>query len=364
MKRVICVISLSALLAFVYGCAPFASGQNPVHGSLGDASSWESSGQNVPNPDFVFGINTHWATGSDLDMVVEAGAVWVRTGVGWDSVEPIFENPPRYNWEVADTIVRDCRARHLNILWTGAYAPSWATVDGTNIGPLKNDVARERWRLYVRELTLRYPDLRHFEVWNEPNNKRFYSGSVDQYVDDLLIPAAEEFHAAHPDNQIVGPSLAYLMGSARIKIDSFFRRLGERGAFAYIDIVSQNVYEDFPDEAISRFEEDNCSFEILGWCIEKKLDALYQIYGWNGFGLHPVWITETGWRSDKVGEQSQANRIVDMLNRVGRRSRLANVFIYDLRDDSRFEARWGILHADQSPKPSFYSLKDIFAKPY
>ncbi len=304
------------------------------------------------------GVVTHWATGSDLDSVVYMGFNWVRTGVGWDVIESDFTEPPTYHWEIADKIVKDCVARNLQILWGLPYTPQWASSNGRQNGYPKDDTARRHWRMFVRAVAERYAkQINYFEVWNEPNNARFWQGTAEQYVNYILIPAAEEIKAVNPNNEVVAPTLMNRRG-ARISVESFFGELGKLGANKYIDIVSQNVYEKNPKNLVDQFiiGDYECWFVF---CVKKRV-GLFDIYDQNGFSGHKVWINEFGWRSDRVGEDVQAKYIVSTFKLLSKIPRIENAFVYELKDDDRYGARWGMVRGNELPKTSFRSVSDLF----
>ncbi len=312
-------------------------------------------------PSFQLGIVTHWAIGHHLDMVVQIGIPWVRTGVGWDFIEPELTEPPTYQWDIADKIVADCRVRNLKILWGLAYTPSWASDNGQKNGVPRSSVAQEHWRKFVKAVVQRYQnDIDYFDVWNEPNNEKFWLGSVNDYFDFILKPAWEEIKAIDPNKKIVAPTLETNRGT-HIKVEDFFSRLAKLNGANYIDILSQNVYEDKPEEVIRQFEKGDyeCFLRIL--CFKKR-SSLFTIYRKNGFANHPVWVTEFGWKSNKVGEGHQAVYLVDTIERFSRRPRFQNAFIYSLMDDDRFPQKWGVMRGDETPKKAFWLLKDFCAQ--
>ena len=309
---------------------------------------------------FQYGLVIHWASGEQLDSVVQVGAPWVRTGVGWEFIEPELTEPPTYNWEVADKIVSDCRARGLNILWGLPYTPKWASDNGQSNGVPRSPVAQEHWRKFVRATAERYRyDVDYFEPWNEPNNKSFWQGTTAEWVVYILKPAYEEIKAVDPNKKVVGPTLECIRG-ARIKVEDFFWWLGVLHASQYIDILSQNLYEDEPEDVTNQFEKGDYECWWI-FCIKKR-DSLFKIYRKAGFENHRIWINEFGWRSDKVGEGHQAKYIIETLGRLSRRQRFGNAFIYELQDDPRFKPKWGIMKADGSPKKVYWQLRDAFKK--
>jgi len=315
---------------------------------------------------FQYGLVTHWASGKQLDPVTEVGASWIRTGVGWEFVELELTEPPTYHWEVADKIVNDCRARGLKILWGFPYTPKWASDNGQSNGVPRSPVAQEHWRKFVRATVERYRnDINYFEPWNEPNSEKCWQGTTAEWVAYILKPAWEEVKAVDSNKKIVGPTLECIRG-ARIKVEDFFWWLGVLHASQYIDILSQNVYEQDgeAEDITNQFEKGDyecLNISIFGWrpCLRKRI-SLFRIYNNNGFGKHPVWINEFGWRSDRVGESHQAKYVVETLERLSRRPRFTNAFIYELQDDPRFKPKWGIMKSDGSPKKVYWRLRDTF----
>lgn len=314
--------------------------------------------ENLRQEPLTVGINTHWDLGAKLDWVMQLGVYWIRTGAGWHAVEKKFSEPPEYDWEVADKIVADAEARGIQIIYLLSYTPSWASEDGEIGGRLKDETARRHWRLFVREIASRYRGrIKWWEIWNEPNNVKFWRGSVKEYVEDILLPAWEELKEIDSENKIVGPSLETTRGS-RIKVEDFFKHLKkeladkELSAGEVFDLVSQNVYEDFPDEIIRQFEKGD--FECFWIFCIKKRKSLFRIYEEAGLGEKQVVITEFGWRVDKVGEEKQANRIVDTLKRLNRRSRFWGAFVYCLQADSP----WAIVGENDVPRLAFWRIYD------
>lgn len=322
-----------------------------------DDFSYASQSDFRRNP-LVVGINTHWDLGTKLDWVVQLGVRWIRTGAGWHAVEEEFSEPPKYNWEVADRIVSDAEARGLQIVYLLAYTPSWASEDGEIGGRLKNETARRHWRMFVRAIAERYRGrVQWWEIWNEPNNGRFWRGTVEDYVEHILLPAVWELRAVDSQNKIIGPSLETIRG-ARIKVENFFKDLKkeltrrEVALSEVFDMVSQNVYEEFPDEIIRQFEKGD--FECFWIFCVKKRKSLFRIYQEAGLAGKLIVLTEFGWRADKVGEERQASRIIDTLNRLNRRPRFWGAFIYCLQADEP----WGIMRKDDSPRLVFWRLYD------
>ena len=79
----------------------------------------------------------------------------------------------------------------------------------------------------------------------------------------------------------------------------------------------------------------------------------------------PVWLTETGWESSRVGEPRQADYYAGFLSDwfTGRPGRdwISKVFFYELKDGPDGSYSWGILRADGSPKPAYGAYQGFIA---
>ncbi|MDO8516458.1 MAG: cellulase family glycosylhydrolase [bacterium] len=312
---------------------------------------------------FIFGANTHGVTDSALDRMLEINMKWARLDMSWSMVEPVLTEPPTYRWEVPDAVVAAYGSRGIKMHWILGYTPAWASVSGAMSAVPKDANAVEHFRKFVRALAERYRyDVNYYSVWNEPNGLVYWEGSVDEYIDYLLVPAWEEIKAVDPSKKLVGPDLA-LLGSPHITIEDFFAGLDKRNAGQYFDIIAQHAYADTPADILEIFEDG--SFAIDFWFIQlfKTHEALLKIFdGTTGLKGKPVWLTEFGWRSDKVGEKRQANYIVETLHLISGNPRFQNAFIYDIRDDPNHPRKFGMLRSDGTPKKVYDKLRNVFVQ--
>jgi len=228
---------------------------------------------------------------------------WSRLDLWWRDIEP---TPGQYYWP--DSLVSAVQNSGLSILGLIYRCPNWASSNGAINGYPKDANAVQRWRDFVRAMVQRYPQIQHWEFWNEPNNSQFFTGPFERYVNAILRPAAEEIHAACPTCKVVGPTLMWSGPSA---MSSFYNQLNSYGAASYIDIVSQNFYECFSQT-----------------CIHQKMSWFFNMIDSRGFAGKPVWITETG---SLGSQQAQAEALISMVQYKFSWPRIANLFAYRLR---------------------------------
>jgi hypothetical protein len=148
--------------------------------------------------------------GDLLEHFTDCGARWKRGGTGWHQQ---VASPGEYDFSDWDEMTETAASEDLQLLGVLNYTPEWASTapDGATEPhhyPPSEDVVDD-WRDYVRRFAERYPDVTHFEVWNEPNLRKFLRVDEERrhevYVDRLLKPAAEVLHDM--DRKVVAPSL-------------------------------------------------------------------------------------------------------------------------------------------------------------
>ena len=132
--------------------------------------------------------------------------------VDWSAIgiDPVDHEarPPANNWTPLDvTIDQAVRCRGLNVLASIAYTPPWAT---QRLRGIESEEARARylpddlndWAAFVREAVDRYPEVRYWSVWNEPNAPKYFRGSDNGQTTPLTEDYNRLLDAAVP--QIVG----------------------------------------------------------------------------------------------------------------------------------------------------------------
>ena len=305
-----------------------------------------------------YGVNAHAPAGDDLrlllDRAQEARIGWIRIDFLWSIVEP---SRGKREWALYDEIVREARARGVEIYASLGGTPAWAT-DGPPGSGVPRDVAD--WRAFVSGSARRYRGrVKAWGVWNEPNLSAFWAGTRAQYLDLLLRPAAEEIRKADPDALVCGPELAHLTSGGASWYDWLLESM--RRARDVIDVVTHHVYDRDGNGGVTRKLDAATTFggDPRFWNLVAP--SVREVLRYAGADDRPVWLTETGWASDEVGEASQSDFLVGLLGdwfgRAGKRSWVKKVFVYELVDDgSAGVPKWGLLRPDRTPKAAFAGL--------
>jgi len=134
-----------------------------------------------------------------------------------------------------------------------------------------------QWRTYVRTVATRYKGrIRQYEIWNEPNLKMFWTGTVEQML-NLTREASEIIHSVDPNAIVVSPSATTVSGVTWLS--EFLAMGGGR----YVDVIGYHFYVmPQPPEAMVPL-----------------IQRVKQTMQDHGVGAKPLWNTETGWALPK-----------------------------------------------------------------
>ena len=130
----------------------------------------------------------------------------IRIFVGWDRVKTPNDLSSMFNR--LDQVVESCKRYNLKIIPVLAYSPSFALTsiqlnDGDK-GPPDTII----WRQFVSEFAKRYASFfSEYEIWNEPNVKKFWRGTVEQYL-ELVKIAKNEIKKHRKDAKIISGGLS------------------------------------------------------------------------------------------------------------------------------------------------------------
>jgi hypothetical protein len=298
------------------------------------------------DPDRVspFGINSHLPSLDDYEAMRKAGIEWTRIDLTWDVVEP---ERGKYRWDLVDRVVADAEVHQVHLLGILGYSPKWASSGPTQYHPPRH---KKEWKNFVHTIVSRYRGrIRHWSMWNEPNSKAFYKGSMHAYINDILIPGANAAKWADPDCRVVGPDLAHLEGADWDKwLD---RTLSQAGP--YLDVISHHCYKKTPDEVFRQLEGKKWPWESKP--VREILESKRQ-------GGKPFWLTETGWRTTEMSENDQAGYVIALMKGVQKRPWIKKVFLFELKDSPSLPG-YGLLRLDGTPKHSFTALRGYIDAP-
>jgi len=264
-------------------------------------------------------------------MAEDAGVKWSREEFGWGGIE---REKGKFDWTFYDNVVATAKRHGVSIYGLLSYWAGWTkpyTPEGIEDYCRFAAAAAERYK----------DDIKHWEVWNEPNIF-FWQGPRDMYA-ELLKQAYAAIKKANPKAAVLGCSTA--------GIDSkFIRRTMELGA--PFDILTIHPYRATLSDA--RFIDDLRKVAELA----KRPDGT----------VREAWITEMGWGTHVAhngpAQDFQVTTPRDQATLLARAYLDAiasgvspNISWYDFRNDGddpfNFEHNMGIVTRDFTPKPAY-----------
>jgi hypothetical protein len=234
-------------------------------------------------PESFFGMHIHRAVPTTRypvpcawpDVGFYGWRLW-DSSVSWPALEP---SSNQWDFATLDSCVVLAEQEGAEVLLPLGLSPAWASSrpdEPSAYAPGNAAPPRdlEDWRTYVRTVATRYRGrIRQYEIWNEPNLPRFFSGSASE----MLALASEAYRIlkeVDPENVVVSPSAT--SGEAGLRwLEGY---LGQGGRDA-CDVVGFHFYTGGePPETI----------RLLAIRARRVLDR-------TGAGSKPLWNTETGW---------------------------------------------------------------------
>jgi polysaccharide biosynthesis protein PslG len=320
----------------------------------------------TPSGGAAVGVQFHgmWSDYTDeqrfavLDKIAAANLEWVRIDMGWSSFQERCRGCSS-DWYLdrANMVVDASRRRGLSVLVTAWRTPAWANGGAGELAP---PTSPAEFGSFMAWLASEFRGrVSAYEVWNEPDSRDFFTGSVDQYA-ALLRAAHTAVKSTDPDAQVV-------LGGPIHNNTNWLRSVYRAGAGGFFDVLATHPYmgpADLPPETPD-LRDDN-SYLLT------HVAAVHELMVAHGDGDKPIWFTEFGWSShpNSGGEakwdrgvtlQQQADYTIRAIRLV--RSRfpyVTNMIIYNERDRATGNLQvdnYGILRRDLSEKPVYEALR-------
>lgn len=323
--------------------------------------------------------------------------VWSQIAAAEPSGDRADPANPAYRWSAFDDQVRKARASGLDPIVCVTHAPAWARdIRAGDIGstwPIATELA-----LFMRAAAERYggsfsatpetaplPAVRAWQVWNEPNAHSHlrpqFRGSValtPARYRSLVNAAADQIHAAHPDNHVVAGGLGpFGHRSKDIQVVAPMRFMSEMlcvsirpphrrtcRARSTFDVWSHHPYTNGGPTRKARSPDD----ASIGDLPEMRRLLTAAIRAGNVVSTRRVefWVTEFSWDtrpSDPKGVPMTLHGrwVAEALYRMWQ-SGVSLVTWFRIRDDPLRESPYqsGMYFAGGAPKPSLRAFRFPF----
>ena len=323
-----------------------------------------------------FFINQTRATiARELNFARAAGANAIRIDLPWSSLE--LRGPGRIDQGFArrvDNFLNAARAHRLAVVAVFHATPCWAAAApreleqgcrgrwwdrGVTAYPPGNP---RRYGVAAAYVARRWGDrLAALQVWNEPNNPKFFVS--DQPATDY----GALLRAAYPRIKDVRPRLEVLGGSFAHAERGFLADLFDKGRIAgNYDGIAWHPYT-APNSPRARAPRESSELSFRDGAA-----ALREVMAAHGDRNPELWATEAGASTcnpaankDCVSMARQARWIRDYVQVARMIPGLRALIIYNLRDKgtnpNAIEDGFGLIRHNFSPKPSFGAFQRAVA---
>ncbi len=185
----------------------------------------------------------------------------------------------KFSWEMIDENVDMADKKNLEIVGTLGYSAPWISADNATKnfqGPI-DQAKYEQYADYVRQTVRRYPQIKYWELWNEPNNKALYDTNPSEFA-GLMRIMYQAVKEANSNAEVLFPGVIF----------------NTQKDFEWV----KAVLTDSKNPGKSNY--DIANIHIRGDIKNITNDTKIALEGFNQFGKKdaPLWITEFGYPAD------------------------------------------------------------------
>jgi hypothetical protein len=321
----------------------------------------------APEPGPPIGMTVHLRPGAgaesitrQFDLMADMNVTWVRVDIDWSVIQ---SEPDRFDWAYPDRIVEEAAARQMNVLAVLAFSPPWTRPSSPDDARFSRPDDLSDWADFTRLAAERYTPrgVHTWEVWNEPNTRKFWppQPDVNEYG-TLFWVAADAIREVDPDATLLigGLGPQFEVPGAEVPPTEYLQALYANGAARIADGIAAHPYS-FPALPMESPQR------MVGGFID--LPALRAVMESHGDGAKKIWITEfgapTGTGPNAVSEDDQATALLQAREQVGQWDWAGPLIYYELvdggTDPGDTEQNFGVLRSDLAPKPAAEALLDM-----
>lgn len=279
------------------------------------------------------------------------GTQVVRVTIDWRQVEA---QRGVYDWDRAGRLLEALRAEGIEPLVAIWGTPRWANGGaGPNVAPR----SAAFFAGFARAAAERFPWVRRWIVWNEPNQRRWLiPASPVTYVTKLLNPGGAAIKSVIPNASIGGGATAPRGGRGGTSPVSFIRGMGRVGA--RLDAFAHHPHPLSPAETPFTGGCEHCATITLA-TLDRLLAETRAAFG----PRTRVWLTELGYQTNPPDRilgfslAQQARYVAEAQRRAYAASRVDLLVQYLVRDEPRLAA-WqsGLETVRGTAKPALLSF--------
>jgi hypothetical protein len=306
-------------------------------------------------------VNGPGTLSSRLTSLSTLGVQLVRFSLNWNQIAAskpangASPTDPSYDWSSTDEVLNGLRTHGIGVVLQLVGTPSWANGGhGTNYAP----TSASSFRDFAQASALRYPWVKRWLIWNEPNQARWLRPtSAAVYTTRLLNPAYAAIHAAIPGAQVGGGVTAPRGSTGGVSPIAWIA--GMHAAHARLDAYAHNPYP--LDPKLETPLTGACGHcDTLTMATAARLETLVA----RDFGRARIWLTEYGYQTNPpdrllgVSSTLQARYIGEGAYQAYRTPRVDMLIQYLYRDEpnvARFQS--GLIKLSGSRKPAYAAFQ-------
>lgn len=304
------------------------------------------------------GFSTHYGLENVMDdkatyLLNYAGIKTLRDELNWSKVERTGGGLSSARGDVFIRPYMDGASNNMVLVLNynnNLYSGKAGLENSTKYG-VTTKLEIDGFARYAAFIAQQYPQIRYFEIWNEPNgvNTGFWLPMGVESVEDytyLLQVTYDAIKKVRPDAQVLGGALA---GTDT----AFAQGIYAQNGYSFLDGISFHPYI-YPKRADAGLEEE----------IGELADCVRRNGGWKTLA-----VTEAGWSTyageKGCSEQFQAEELVKQFV-IGDACQLMANQIYTFRNtgtnQTDREQNFGVVTKDNMPKPAYISVKECIGR--
>lgn len=321
-----------------------------------------------------------------LDLIDETGATTTRVDLFWSQIAPTRpENPsdpadPAYDFSRTDLLMQGLAERDITPIVAVYNTPAWATdgpapepgvavntatPDPEEFGRFMGAVARRYSGEFASPAGERLPEVRHFEIWNEPNLKGFFNHNGKSKLGKYKALVRQAYPRIKRSNRraiviagVGGPRSSGGNGNVSAKV--WMNGLVNDRKVKF-DAYSQHIYPSRGPKYTSR----SYARAFPTW---DSLPLIFRTLDRKKKGMK-LYVTEAGYTTARTPfrnvKVTLAQQKLYMKQLFGLRDvkspRVAAVVWFNMQDNPNWPG--GILRANGKKKPSYSTFQSIARRP-
>ena len=305
-------------------------------------------------------LNGPGTLSSRLNEFDRVGVDIVRFTLRWDDIaarKPLDARDPdddAYRWGGADAVLNGLNRRGIPIVLTLVGTPYWA--NGGD-GPTEAPTLASSFADFAYAAAQRYPFVRYWTIWNEPNQARWLRPTSPKvYVTKLLNPAYAAIKQANPEARVGGGVTAPRGNLGGVSPLAWIEGMGRAGA--KLDAYAHHPYPLQP-QAETPWSGGCRHCQTISMASLERLTSAVRKW----LGPKRIWLTEYGYQTDPpdtwlgIAPALQAIYVAEASLRAWRApyvDMLINFLYQDDADDTPSGSGWqsGFKTAAGKAKPS------------